>query len=162
MQKVLQNLLRERVSIRDMEAIMEAMCDRAGSTENADLLTEHVRSRTVPHAHTAVLLLGRPGVVRESGGVAGGYRRHVRKRRARGCAVGRSAAAACGQGSRGNRQRAFAAQRQGKPPVLLCSPPVRPALRQLVAARMPEAAVLGYNEIDSAQVQSIASIGIEQ
>jgi flagellar biosynthesis component FlhA len=49
---------------------------------------------------------------------------------------------------------------QGKAPVLLCAPHVRPTLRQLMVGEAPEAAVLAYNEIQSAQVQSIASIGI--
>jgi flagellar biosynthesis protein FlhA len=41
--KVLQNLLRERVSIRDAVSILEAMGEVAGSTRNAILLTEYVR-----------------------------------------------------------------------------------------------------------------------
>jgi flagellar biosynthesis protein FlhA len=42
-QKVLQNLLRERVSIRDAVSILEAMGEVAGSTRNPILLTEYVR-----------------------------------------------------------------------------------------------------------------------
>jgi flagellar biosynthesis protein FlhA len=44
-QKVLQNLLRERVSIRDMPSIMEVLADHAPITKDADLLTEFVRQR---------------------------------------------------------------------------------------------------------------------
>jgi flagellar biosynthesis protein FlhA len=39
----LQNLLRERVSIRDAVSILEAMGEVAGSTRNPILLTEYVR-----------------------------------------------------------------------------------------------------------------------
>ena len=42
-QRVLQNLLRERVSIRDAATILEALGEAAGSTRNPVLLTEYVR-----------------------------------------------------------------------------------------------------------------------
>jgi len=42
-QKVLQNLLRERVSVRDAVSILEALGEAAASTRNAALLTEYVR-----------------------------------------------------------------------------------------------------------------------
>lgn len=42
-QKVLQNLLRERVSIRDSVSIIEAMGEAAGITRNPVLITEYVR-----------------------------------------------------------------------------------------------------------------------
>ena len=42
-QRVLQNLLRERVSIRDAVSILEALGDAAVSTRNPVLLTEYVR-----------------------------------------------------------------------------------------------------------------------
>jgi flagellar biosynthesis protein FlhA len=42
-QRVLQNLLRERVSIRDAASILEAMSEAAASTRNPILLTEYVR-----------------------------------------------------------------------------------------------------------------------
>jgi flagellar biosynthesis protein FlhA len=42
-QRVLQNLLRERVSIRDAASILEALGEAAGVTRNPVLLTEYVR-----------------------------------------------------------------------------------------------------------------------
>jgi flagellar biosynthesis protein FlhA len=42
-QKVLQNLLRERVSIRDSVTILESLGEAAGTTRNPILLTEYVR-----------------------------------------------------------------------------------------------------------------------
>src|SRR6266550_673410 len=44
LQKVLQNLLRERVPIRDLETILETLSDCAEKTKDADLLTEYVRA----------------------------------------------------------------------------------------------------------------------
>lgn len=42
-QKVLQNLLKERVSIRDLQTIVETLADFASMTKDPDLLTEYVR-----------------------------------------------------------------------------------------------------------------------
>ena len=42
-QRVFQNLLRERVSIRDAVSILEALGEAAPSTRNPVLLTEYVR-----------------------------------------------------------------------------------------------------------------------
>lgn len=42
-QKVLQSLLRERVSVRDMETILETLGDWGGKTKDVDVLAEYVR-----------------------------------------------------------------------------------------------------------------------
>lgn len=42
-QKVLQNLLEEGISIRDLLTIFETLADYAGTTRDADILTEYVR-----------------------------------------------------------------------------------------------------------------------
>ncbi|HEX8948851.1 MAG TPA: flagellar biosynthesis protein FlhA [Dissulfurispiraceae bacterium] len=42
-QKVLQNLLKERVSIRDLQTILEALSDAATATKDPEMLTEYVR-----------------------------------------------------------------------------------------------------------------------
>lgn len=44
-QKVLQNLLGEKVSIRNLEAILEVLADAGRSVKSADTLTENVRQR---------------------------------------------------------------------------------------------------------------------
>ncbi|MCX5810660.1 MAG: flagellar biosynthesis protein FlhA [Proteobacteria bacterium] len=44
-QKVLQNLLREQVSIRDLVSILEAIADVAFTTRDPDIITEYVRQR---------------------------------------------------------------------------------------------------------------------
>lgn len=43
LQKVLQNLLRERVSIKDMVTIMESLADNSRTTKDIEILTEYVR-----------------------------------------------------------------------------------------------------------------------
>ena len=42
-QKVLQNLLKERVSIRDLQTILEALSDAATATKDPEMLTEYAR-----------------------------------------------------------------------------------------------------------------------
>lgn len=43
LQKILSNLLRERVSVRDMVTVLETLADYASSTKDLDRLTEYVR-----------------------------------------------------------------------------------------------------------------------
>jgi len=47
--KVLRNLLRERVSIRDLLTILETLADWAPQTKNIDILTEYVRQSLSRH-----------------------------------------------------------------------------------------------------------------
>ena len=44
-QRILQNLLKERVSIRDLPAIIEGIAEATAYTSNAQTITEHVRTR---------------------------------------------------------------------------------------------------------------------
>lgn len=44
-QRVLQNLLTERVSIRDLPTILEGISEACGMTRNVTMITEHVRAR---------------------------------------------------------------------------------------------------------------------
>ncbi|MFH0911581.1 MAG: flagellar biosynthesis protein FlhA, partial [Planctomycetota bacterium] len=45
-QKVLQNLLRERVSIRNLELVLEVLADYGRRTKDPEILTEYVRNAT--------------------------------------------------------------------------------------------------------------------
>jgi len=54
-QRILQNLLREMVSIRDLSTILEGISEASRSTQNVILITEHVRgrlARQISHANT--------------------------------------------------------------------------------------------------------------
>lgn len=54
-QKILQNLLRERVPIRDLASILEALADGARASKDSDYLTECTRqalARTICHQYT--------------------------------------------------------------------------------------------------------------
>jgi len=65
-QRVLQNLLSERISIRDLPTILEGIADACGHTRNLTLISEHVRMRlarqiceanTGPHGNLAIVQL---------------------------------------------------------------------------------------------------------
>ncbi|MEM7679698.1 MAG: flagellar biosynthesis protein FlhA [Pseudomonadota bacterium] len=45
LQRILQNLLSERVSVRDLPSILEGVAEAAAYTKNIAMITEHVRSR---------------------------------------------------------------------------------------------------------------------
>jgi flagellar biosynthesis protein FlhA len=45
LQRVLQNLLDERISVRDLPSILEGVSEACGFTRNVTAITEHVRSR---------------------------------------------------------------------------------------------------------------------
>jgi flagellar biosynthesis protein FlhA len=56
-QKILQNLVREQVSIRDLLSILETLADYAPMTKDTDILTEYVRqrlSRTITRPYVGV------------------------------------------------------------------------------------------------------------
>lgn len=158
-QKVLQNLLAERVSIRDMEAILEELCEQSAQTTDIAALTARVRAalaRTLTQQYCSAD--GKLWCVSLADDLEQTLGSYIPQERANEAA---SLPAELSQRVRtavmGGLSRLSA---QGKGPVLLCAPHVRLTLRQLVAGAAPEAAVLAYNEIQSAQVQSIASIGI--
>ena len=44
-QRILQNLLNERISIRDLPTILEGIAEACGYTQNVVMITEHVRTR---------------------------------------------------------------------------------------------------------------------
>ena len=58
-QKVLRNLLREGIPIRDLTTILEVLADRAPASRDPDVLTEHVRQALA--AQVAALLPVREG-----------------------------------------------------------------------------------------------------
>ena len=159
-QRVLQNLLQERVPVRDLETILEALCDAPSDLSDLDELTALVREamrRTLTQQFCAAdgklwCLSASPSLEQE---IAGSY-----VKTPRGGAFtsspqqARRIAEAVAQGM-------TRLTRQGRRPVLLCDPSVRPSLRKMIAPVMPEVAVLGYNEVDTAEVQSVGSVGIE-
>jgi len=155
-QRVLQSLLREGVSIRDLGAIVEAVGDRARLTRDPALLAEYARQalgRTIVGAHVddelrlkAIAL--DPAVEQEvSQAIAqtpdGEY-----------LAMEPSRAQALVRALSAQAEQAGAHRR----PVLICSSRVRRHLRRLVEQALPQLSVCAYNEI--APGISVETIGV--
>ncbi|MFW6065683.1 MAG: FHIPEP family type III secretion protein, partial [Planctomycetota bacterium] len=51
---------------------------------------------------------------------------------------------------------------RGCPPVVLCAPRLRRTIRGLLATEAPDAAVLGYDEVDSVEVQSVNTAEVHE
>ena len=145
-QRVLQTLLGERVSIRDLPAILEGIAEAVGHTKNALYITEHVRgrlARQLCHANLAV----------------GGYLPLIALSPHWEQAFSESV---IGQGE--ERQLAMApsqlqqfiqtvreafdeASAKNEVPVLLTSPQIRPFVRSIVERFRPATVVMSQNEI---------------
>jgi len=145
-QRVLQTLLTERVSIRDLPAVLEGIAEAVGHTKNAMYITEHVRARLARqlcHANLA----------------PGGYLPLIALSPAWEQAFSESIV---GQGE--DRQLAMApsqlqafiqtvrdrfdeASSKGEVPVLLTSPQVRPFVRSIVERFRSQTVVMSQSEI---------------
>ena len=162
-QRVLQALLRERVSIRDLESILEAIADVAPRTKDTEILTEYARNalaRTLCHQHRGddgrihcVTLdpsleeLIRNGLDRSDRGVV--------------LALAPALQARIVDAVRAEVEAATPASR-GRSPVILCSPQIRPWVRKMMEAALPTVAVLSYNEIVRGfEVESHAMVGLK-
>jgi flagellar biosynthesis protein FlhA len=145
-QRVLQTLLAERVSIRDLSSILEGIAEAATHTKNALYITEHVRgriARQLCHQHLS----------------PGGYLPLVALSPAWEQAFAESI---IGQGEERQlamapsqlqqfissvRERFDEAGQKGDVPILLTSPQIRPFVRSIVERFRPQTVVMSQNEI---------------
>ena len=157
-QRVLQTLLSEAVSIRDLGAIVEAVGDKARITRDAGLLAEYARQAlgraiTAPHLgadQTLRAITLDPSIEQEVAtsitATTDGEFLALEPSRAQ-ALLGAVRA-----------QSDHAAARGGMRPVLLCSARVRRHIRRLVESAVPHLAVCSYNEIASGI--SVETIGV--
>ena len=154
-QRVLQNLLRERVSTRDGVTILEAMADAATATKNSTLLTEFVRqaiARTLvkPYLNDGgelAVFFADPQIDQTLQGAI----EHTE-------VSSRVALAPNTITEVLSKIRSTVGTLQG-PAVLVCSAPVRFALRQIVETDLPLLAVLSHAEIPgSTKVTSLGTV----
>jgi flagellar biosynthesis protein FlhA len=144
-QKVFQNLLKERVSIRDAVSILETLADYGAYTKNINLLTEYCRQALgrgickpyLNESHDLPLFTVAPDIEKTISDAIvqteqGSYLALEPKLAKDIMARFRRALDAAG--SAGN-------------PVVLCSPAVRMYVRQLLERFLPNVAILSHNEI---------------
>jgi len=143
--RVLQNLLREDVSIRDLRTILETLADRAPAIQDADQLTEFVRHALARHISAKyaqddnVLPLITFDKV-----VEGSIQKAVQQRGPDTyLAIDPQLAQAVLDGL-GESLKKFAA---GTQPVLLCTPTIRPHVKRLTERYLPHLAVISHNEV---------------
>src|SRR5690606_27443245 len=160
-QKVLRNLLREGVPIRDLATILEVLADRASGSRDPDVLTEHVRQAL--GAQVAALLPVRDGRL-EALTLAPGLEQRLGEALKRG-EEGTYLALPPGEAERLARVFADACRERleaGEEPVILAPPLVRLHLRRLLEAVLPDVPVVGYGEIPAGiELRSVGVIGDE-
>ncbi len=160
-QKVLQNLLAEGISIRDLVTIFETLADYASTTHDTDILTEYVRQnlkRAISNQYfnsnetTSVVTLD-PEVEQQI----------------------MDAVKQTEQGSYlaldpdytnrlmvSLKEETNKLEELGRTPILLTSPIVRMYMKKLTAEQFRNLHVLSYNEIDSdVELQSVGMVTVE-
>ena len=160
-QKVLQNLLKEQVGIRDIERILEAACDAAERTSDISAITEHVRG-TMAAALSQQYCSddGRLWCVNLAGPLEQAIAAHYQSDNGQYPMTITPELAE--RVTSAVREGVAALKSRGRRPVVVCAPQARPIVREMIAPTLPQTAVLGYNEIESVDVKSVASVGTKE
>lgn len=158
LQRVLQNLVNERVSIRDLATVLEGVAEATTYTKNVMMITEHVRSRLSRQiCEQNVNLHGHVPLVTLSPKWEQAFAESL-------------------IGDREDRQLAMAPTllqdfivsvrttfdrfaQSGESPVLLTSPLIRPYVRSVVERFRPQTAVMSQNEIHAkAKIKTVGQV----
>jgi flagellar biosynthesis protein FlhA len=157
-QKVLQNLLREGISIRDLLSILECLADHAATTRDTDVLTEYVRQslkRSIsakyfaPNEVTSVVTLD-PKVEQDIMASV--------KQTEQGAYLtldpGRTK-----EIMHSVEEEIFKLENVGKSPIIITSPIVRLYFKKLTEDFFKDLIVVSYNEVDSnIELQSVGMV----
>jgi flagellar biosynthesis protein FlhA len=157
-QKVLQNLLRERVSIRDLLTICETMADFATMSKDPDILTEYVRQRLARSIISSISdEEGKISVLTLAAQVEDVIRESIQKTE-----QGSFLAMEPNLGQtiiKAIEEQVNRVIEEGYQPVLICSPLIRRHLHHLIARFVPQAMVISHNEITpQAKIESLGTI----
>ncbi len=175
LQRVLQNLLSERVPVRDLETIVETLGDWAGRSKDLDVLTEYVRNalrRTICNQYASAepasdqfgsegALVSRLYCVSLDPAVEDRIAGYI-DRSAEGTSLTMPPVVA-NRVTGAMLQELKALIDAGRSPVVLASPQVRASVRKLLEPHLPGAAVLGYNEVSKGvEVESVGMVTLDQ
>jgi flagellar biosynthesis protein FlhA len=157
-QQILQMLLREQVPIRQLGPILETLGDYAGRTKDPVLLSEYVRHRLARSicsryrdAQSRLHVVTLDPALEDR--IRAGFE-HTE----RGLFI-RMSPQAIEATCRVLGRELDKLITRGHPPVALVSPQIRPALRQMTAAHLPQAIILSYNEITrDTQLESVGLV----
>lgn len=160
--KVLQNLLREKVSICDLPLVLETIADIAPKNKNTDILTEYVRNALAPQlceiykdeSKIIPVVTIDPNLEAMLEGSMQETETGVRL--------------ALSPADAGKIIEAVGAQienvkKQGSIPIVLCSPTIRSQFKRLTESNYPDLIVLSYNEIvPGIEIRSLGMITLEK
>jgi len=157
-QQILEMLLREGVPIRQLGAILETLGDYAPRNKEPILLTEYARHRLARsistryrNAENRLMVVTLDPTLEERIRAGFEHNEHglfIRMSPQAIEATCRLLAAGVEKLSSANR-----------PPVVLVSPPIRAAVRQMTVPHLPQLVVLSYNEITrDTKIESVAMI----
>lgn len=147
-QKVLQQLLREQVSIRNAEAILEVLVDAGKTLKQTDELVERVRERLGPVICQRVSnAQGELHVLTLAPELERAMISAVRQREGTGALVADLGQLEALLGGLAKQSESMMAR--SHLPVLLCPGTVRRHLRSLIQRSLPHVTVLGINEVPS-------------
>jgi flagellar biosynthesis protein FlhA len=157
-QQILQMLLREQVPIRQLGAILESLGDYAPRTKDPILLTELVRSklsRTIVtryrDAENRLHVVTLDPALEDR--IRAGFEHSERGLFVR---MSPQAVEATCRLLAAEVEKLVAANR---PPVVLVSPQIRAALKEMTASHLPNLVVLSYNEITrDTKIESVAMV----
>lgn len=158
-QKVLSNLLREGVSIRDMVTILETLADYAPITRDTDMLTEYVRQALGRAISRSYINQDGADVITLDPKLEQLIMDSVQKTEA-GSYIAMDPAISNKIVNKAAAMTEKIAQ-SGKMPIILASPVVRLYFKRLTEHSIPGLVVLSYNELDPAlEVSSVGMVSI--
>lgn len=157
-QKVLRNLLKEKISIRNLPVIFESLADYGQMTQDTDLLTEYVRQSLSRQITKQYVTEGEPlYVITMSGSVEKTIADSVQQTE-HGSFLNmdpntmQSIIEAC-------MREVERMQEMGYMPIILSSPAVRMYIRHLLERYIPHVPVLSYNELEpTVEIQSVGVV----
>lgn len=157
-QRILQNLLTERISIRDLASILEGISEATGYTQNINMITEHVRARlarqisaanTAPDGFIPLVTMSPEWEQNFAESIVG---QGEDKQLSMAPSLLQEFIAAV-------RDNFDTLAQQGHNPVLLTSPGVRPYVRSIVERFRPATVVMSQNEIHpKAKLKTLSQI----
>ena len=160
LQKVMQNLLRERVPVRDLETIIETLGDFSTRTKDLEVLTEYVRNalaRTICKQYVddkdRLWCLTLEPALED---LINGHLDRGERGTTNTMSAQKSQQIVQQIGSKVNELT-----QTGRTAVLLCSPQIRSAVRRMIEGSLPGVAVLAYNEmVPEVAVEAVGLIGM--
>ena len=159
--RVLQNILEESVSVRDMRTIIEVLSTESSLTQNADELTAAVRPKLGRMIVQGLVDINDSLPVMTLNPTLEQMLHNVLQQNSNNQGLVIEPQLAEGL-FKSLSQNAEEIENQGQPAVLVVSPAIRPWLAKLIRNRLSDITVLSYSEIpDDQSIKVVATIDVE-